>query len=381
MSTHAILSPSSAARWLACSPSARFEEQYPDVESIYAREGTLAHELAAVILALKSKQAVNPDKANEALKELEDQVHDFYEDLGKPSEWEIMRQHAEEYADFVLSQTDKRGALYIERRYDLTDYVPLGFGTADATYESTTLYVTDYKYGAGVKVSAEENKQMMLYALGALKALGSAPRVVMAIFQPRVNHVSTWEINTDELLNWAENTLKPRAKQAMMGVGDFVAGEHCKFCKAQTVCKAFYDKFAGIKSLRDQREMSDEELAEVLTYGSSVATWVKKVEEETILRLSKGEKIEGFKLVAGRGRRSFKNEDNVVDILLGEGFESFDIFDPKLRSFTELEKQLGKSKFKDLLGDEIIQIEGKPSLAPADDKRQAIGMSAADEYK
>lgn len=379
MSAHAILGPSSASRWLACTPSARFEEQYPDQESVYAEEGTIAHEAAALILAVRAG-VFNGDH-NPTLSRIKFQADLFYERQGKPSEWQSMYDYAEDYARFVLEQAP--GDIHIERKYSLTDYVPLGFGTGDATnVDKKVLYVTDYKYGAGVRVSATANKQMMLYGLGALKEVGTPniETVVLNIFQPRAGGSSTWQISVSDLVKWGEEEVKPKATLAIAGIGDFVAGEHCQFCKAKTVCKAFYDRFADLKKIQDKRVMSDEDTADVLAFGPSVSSWVKKVEEDVVGRLSKGEKLTGFKLVAGRGRRSFKSEDEVVDILLGEGFESYDIFDPKLRSLTDLEKQLGKSKFNDLLGSEIVNLEGKPTLTTADDDRPGIGASAADEY-
>lgn len=384
MSSHAILSPSSAYRWLACTPSARFEEQYPDEESLYAREGTIAHEVAALVLSTRAGIFTgNQNNFNAMLSKLEYDAKLFYERQGKPSEFAAMFDHAEDYANFVRDQAT--GEILIEQRYKLTEFVPLGYGTADSTnITKDTIYVTDYKYGAGVRVAATANKQMMLYGLGAyLQVREKYPNiktVVLSIFQPRAGGSSTWQISVEDLLKWAKEEVAPKAKIAMAGIGDFVAGDHCQFCKAKTVCKAFYDRFAEVKKIKDKRVMDDADTADVLTFGPSVASWVKKVEEETVNKLSKGGKLKGFKLVAGRGRRSFKSEDEVVDILIGEGFESYDIFDPKLRSLTDLEKQFGKKKFNDLLGKEIINIEGKPSLTTEDDDRPAIGASAADEF-
>jgi len=384
MSSHAILSPSSAYRWLACTPSARFEEQYPDEESVYAREGTIAHEVAALVLSSRAGIFTgNQNNFNAMLSKLEYDAKVFYEKQGKPSEFAAMFDHAEDYANFVRDQAT--GEILIEQRYKLTEFVPLGYGTADSTnITKDTIYVTDYKYGAGVRVAATANKQMMLYGLGAyLQVREKYPNiktVVLSIFQPRAGGSSTWQISVEDLLKWAKEEVAPKAKIAMAGIGDFVAGDHCQFCKAKTVCKAFYDRFAEVKKIKDKRVMDDADTADVLTFGPSVASWVKKVEEETVNKLSKGGKLKGFKLVAGRGRRSFKSEDEVVDILIGEGFESYDIFDPKLRSLTDLEKQFGKKKFNDLLGKEIINIEGKPTLTTEDDDRPAIGASAADEF-
>lgn len=383
--SHAILGPSAATRWTACTPSARFEEQIPDKESPYAKEGTLAHEVADLILSARAGVFKGDQTLfNKLLADLEKEVEAFYDGLGKPSEFNSMLGHAEDYAAFVKGLGP--GEILIEQRYDLTKYVPLGFGTADGTNRlPNVLHVVDYKYGAGVRVTATANKQLMLYALGAYeKALADGyieiKTVALHIYQPRVGGSSSWQIELEDLLTWGEQEIKPKAALAIAGQGEFNAGEHCQFCKAKTVCKAFYDRFAELKGLIDKRVMTAEEKADVLKVGPSVAAWVKKVEEDAISQLSKGEKIPGYKLVNGRGRRSFKSEDEVVDVLLGEGFESYEIFDPKLRSLTDLEKSLGKNKFNELLGAEVINAPGKPTLAQADDDRPAVGASAADEY-
>lgn len=402
---HAILGPSSAYRWLVCTPSARFEQQQPNEESVYAEEGTLAHEVAALVLAARSGTFTGShEQWLDAVRCLEGLVDRFYDKQDKPSEFASMYDYAEDYAAFVLESiasdaevsvgaertekdfSDVAKSVLIEHKYDVFKYVPLGFGTADATVRTRrVLYVTDYKYGAGVRVSATNNTQGMLYGLGALekaKASGwdSIETVVIRIYQPRAGGSSSWQISADALVEWGETVVKPKALQAIAGIGDFIAGEHCHFCKARLVCKAFYDRFAEVKKLSDKRTLTDADLNKVLSFGPALASWVKKVEEDAVKKLERGNKIKGFKLVKGRGRRSFTSEDNVVDALIGADFDSFDIFDTKLRSLTDLEKHLGKKKFNQLLGAEVTTVEGRPSLVPEDDDRPAIGKVGADEY-
>lgn len=206
---HAILSPSAAYRWLACTPSARFEEQIPEVDSIYSREGTLAHELAALILSsragvYKGSQA----QFNKELQKIEDLVADFYAKQNKPTAFNEMLDYAEDYANYVRQFVPMVGKseMFIERRVDMSKYAPLCYGTVDnGVLTPNVLYVTDYKYGAGKRVSAVWNKQMMLYALGLLLVahkMGYDPdTVVMSIFQPRVSDTaSTWEIGFNKIL-------------------------------------------------------------------------------------------------------------------------------------------------------------------------------------
>lgn len=386
---HSILSPSAAHRWLACTPSARFEEQIPDEPSPYAEEGTLAHELAALILSARAGIFRGDQTAfNYTLNAKMDAIRKYYVSQGKDSDeaTQLTRQmsdYGEAYATFVL---DKGGEVFIEKSYDLSRYVLLAFGTADATsLTKTALHITDYKYGAGVRVAATANKQLMLYGLGAYANLSAEKAatietVTVSIFQPRAGGASTWEISLTDLLRWAEEEVAPKAALAIAGAGDFVPGDHCQFCKARTRCKAYYDRFADLKNIMDSRVMGTDDLATVLHYGSQVASWVKKVEEETIARMQNGETVPGFKLVAGRGRRSFRNEDAVVEILLGQGFDSYEIFDPKLKALTEVEKLVGPKRFKELFENQIMNVPGKPQIATKEDNRPAIDASAANEY-
>lgn len=383
---HAILGPSSAYRWLTCTPSARFEEQLPEDESQYAREGTLAHDLAALILSARAG-LFKGDTAtfNSMLIAIEREVLEFYKNVGNENgagEFREMLDHAESWAAFIL---DKGGDVHIEREYDISHYVPLGFGTSDATnLKKSVLHVSDYKYGAGVKVLATANKQLMLYAVGAyleaVKAGHKIDHIVLSIYQPRAGGSSTWELSAADLIKWAETEVKPRALLAIAGAGDFVAGSHCGFCKARTACRAYFERFSDVKKIKDKRAITPEEKAVVLTFGPLVAAWAKKVEEEAIKDIQANRAIPGFKLVAGRSRRSFRNEDDVVDILLGEGLESDGIFNSALKSLTDLEKTLGPKKFAQLFDGQLVTQPGKPCLAPADDARVAIGASAADDY-
>ncbi len=365
---HAILSPSAAHRWLACTPSARFEEQIPEEPSEYAEEGTLAHELAALLLSARAGTYRGSNKAfNETIVRL----------TSDPLFNSEMQGHCEAYVNYVLEYGMQ---VRIEHTYDLSEFAPCCFGTADATVTAgKTLHVIDFKYGAGVRVLAEGNKQLMLYGLGAYQAAKNPEieTVVLSIFQPRAGGASTWELPIADLLDWAEKTLKPRAALALAGGGEFMAGDHCRFCKARSRCRANYELYRG---MADPREITDEERREVLTNGDTVASWINTVKAEAVEALGRGEVIEGFKLVAGRGRRAFRNEDNVVDTLIGEGYDSLQIFDSKLKALTEIEKMVGRTQFRQLFADNLTTIEGKPQIAPEDDPRPAIDNSSANDY-
>lgn len=377
---HAILGPSSAYRWLTCTPSARFEEQLPDEETTFALEGTLAHDLAAFVLGVTYHGHDGGD--DQILEAIEARVAEYYTSIAQPNAFTEMYEHAQAWADFVA---DFGGDLLIENEYDLSRFIPLGFGTADAVnITDDVLYVSDYKYGAGVRVSATNNSQLKIYGLGALlKAieLGHTPETVtLSIFQPRTGGPSSWSISVKDLLLWAETELAPKANLAIAGVGDFVPGKHCQFCKARTSCAAYYGMFAELLKIKDARVIQPGQRAKVLKYGGLVASWIKKVEEEAIRDLQAKKPINGYKLVAGRGVRKFKNEDDVVDTLIGEGYDTDDIFKTEIRALTDLEKALGKKRFEALFANLIINVPGKPTLAHEDDERPAIGASAADEY-
>lgn len=391
---HAILGPSSAYRWITCTPSARFEEQLPNEETTYAAEGTLAHDLAALILS--SRAGIfrgNQAKFNGMLNAIEAQVIAFYESIGSDNgkaEFHEMLDYAEAWAAYVRSHADgtQEAEILIEHEYDLSEYIPVGFGTADATVRTRkVLYGDDYKYGAGVVVSAKDNYQLMIYGLGAyLEAVADGwteiEVLVLSIFQPRAGGLEPvpFEITVDDLLHWAETILRPAALLAIAGAGDFVPGKHCQFCRARTSCKAYYDRFAELRKIHDRRQMSARELSIVLAFGGMIKSWVGKVEEEAIRKLQTGHKVPGYKLVNGRNTRKFKNEDDVVEILLAEDFETEQIFKSELRALTDLEKQVGPKRFAELFASLIINTPGKPQIADEDDERPAIGLSAADDY-
>jgi hypothetical protein len=387
--SHAILSPSAAYRWTVCTPSARFEEQIPEQDSTYSREGTLAHEVAALILQARTGLYPHSQKRfNTELLAISLKVADFYREQGKPDAYQEMQEYAEDYAEYVRGFIPRVGKheLLIEKKVDLRAYVPLSFGTVDAgLIVPQVLYVTDYKYGAGKRVSAVQNAQMMNYALGLLLVAhtkGYDPdRVVMSIYQPRVSETpSVFEMDTADLLDWAEDVLAPAAALAIAGQGEFIAGSHCDFCKAKTSCRAYYSHFEELKDISDKRQMTAKDLRAVLKYGDNVASWVKKVKEETISKMQNGHRVDGFKLIAGRSVRKFTSENDVVDILFGEGFEFEGMFKAELRGITELEGVLGKRRFEQIFKDIIKKTEGTPAIAEEDDDRPAIDSSAADDY-
>ncbi len=377
--SHAILSPSGASRWLACTPSARLEQQFPDRAGSAASEGTLAHTLGELIIRFKLKWILKT-QYTKALKEIKS--HPQYEDA--------MFDYADEYACFVIEKFSaaqahtKDAGLLIEQKLDLTDYVPEGFGTGDAMIiANKTLDFIDLKYGKGVEVTAENNKQMMLYALGALRGfdcLFDIETVRMTIYQPRIGNISTFEMQVEDLRDWAENYLKPRAELAFAGEGEFAPGEACRFCKAAATCKANADFNLELAKyeFKESLLLEDAEISDILSRAGLFTKWLNAVEEhaqhEAVVN---GKKWPGYKLVEGRSNRAYLDESKVAELLISKGLEEDKIYQPKkILGITAMEKELGKSDFATYLSPLVIKPAGKPTLVPESDKRPELSSAA-----
>ena len=360
---HALLGPSSSERWLSCPPSARLEEQFPDQTSIYAEEGTKAHALCEALL-------------RDLLKGVKPRVQD---------EDEEMIACAEAYRDFVEEELNEALAktpdarLLIEQQLDFADYVPEGFGTSDAVIVSDTrLEVIDFKYGKGVPVSAENNSQLKLYALGAylsLSPLYDFDTVKMAIFQPRINYITTDEISVEELLSWAEEYVKPRAQLAYNGEGEFCVGDHCRFCRASAVCRARAEVAFGVieEAQNDINTLSDEEIARVLDKLDTTEEWIASIRAYVLSKaVNEGVKWPGYKLVESRTQRKITDQIKALEILEAEGFDRDDVTNLKLKGLGELEKIVGKKRFNEILGELIEKPQGQPTLVKDSDRRPEI---------
>lgn len=374
---HAVLSPSAASRWLTCTPSARLELQFPDKAGDYAKEGTLAHEFGELFL----RQKLGTNVAGLLAKARE---NEFY----TPD----METHAEEYAALVWEKyeiarkTTPDAILLVEEHIDLTAYVPEGFGTGDAVIIADDLLdITDLKYGKGVAVSAKRNKQMMLYALGALlkySIMYGVNRVRMTIYQPRIGNVSEWEITAADLLEWAETELKQRAKMAFEGIGEQVPGDHCRFCRAKAVCKALAEQnlSAAKEEFMQVGLLTPEQVAEILPKLDGLVNWANAVEEYALDQALQGVKFPGFKIVEGRSIRKYADDKKVAERLEANGYGDI-IYKPKeLKTITTLEKALTKKGFEALVGDLIVKPAGKPTLVPESDKRPEWS-SAEEDFK
>lgn len=380
--SHAVLSPSSASRWLSCTPSARLEAQYPDKAGDFAKEGTLAHEFGELCLKRYSGAIDNLEWTKRTSELVKDPLYS-----------ESLEEYADSYADFVwekyqLAQKMTSDAvLRIEEKIDLTTYVPEGFGTGDAVILADgTMEIIDLKYGKGIQVSAVENKQMMLYALGALDMFGfmyDIHTVRMTIYQPRLDNVSEWEMTVEDLLMWGMNELAPRAKMAYAGEGSFIPGKHCQFCRAKAQCRALAEKNMEVAKheFDDASLLSDTEISKILEQMDIIKNWMSAVEEYALQAALSGKVFPGFKLVEGRSIRKYADEKKVADRLIENGYKSSLIYEPaKLKTITAMEKLVTKKAFTAILGDLVIKPQGKPTLVPASDKRREWN-SAENDFK
>lgn len=367
---HALLSPSAAGRWTDCTPSARLEQGFENKSSSYADEGTLAHavgecmlrELAGFINRAEAETIMAVHMNNQYYNK---ELHDY----------------AEGYAYFVWNQCKPgKTELFIETRLDMTDYVEEGFGTGDAiVVGDRVLIFSDLKYGKGVPVYAEENKQLMIYALGAYKEFGhiyEIDNIQMNIYQPRLDNISTWEISVLELLEWAENYLKPRAALAYAGEGDFCPGKACTFCRCKPVCKALHDYNMQLATLEFKNPdlLSDDEIALVLQRADTFGKWINSVEGYALSTAVSGEKVwPGFKIVAGRSNRKYSSETVVAETLKGKGYT--DIYKPQaLLPLGEMEKKLTKPIFAQVVEPLLIKPAGAATLVPESDKRPVYSI-------
>lgn len=369
MGKHALLSASSSHRWLACPPSARLCENYEDTGSEYAQQGTDAHSLCEH----KLKQAFGMETTDPTA-ELS-----FYD--------EEMEECVCGYAEYVLSLVEeakkicKDPVVLIEQKLDFSRFVKDGFGTGDCVIIADgTLYIIDYKHGKGVEVSAVENPQMMLYALGALElfdGIYDIDTVQMAIYQPRRENVSVCVMTKDDLIQWAYNDLIAKAKLAYDGEGEFNAGEHCRFCKAKAVCRkrAEYNLELAKYDFEMPATLEDDEIAAILIKADELAAWAADVKEFALQQALSGVKYDGFKIVEGRSNRKYTDENAVADTVKKAGF---DPYEPKLLGITAMEKLLGRKKFAEILNGLVEKPQGKPALVPETDKRPPMNTAAED---
>jgi len=380
MALHAILSASGAKKWLACPPSARLEQGYTNKTSVFAEEGTLAHELGELSLS-SSLGEITKRKFNSEFKKIE--AHElFTKDM--PDYVDIYVNTCMEKVSEARAKTPD--ALFkIEARLNFSEWVPEGFGTGDfVIIADGTMEISDLKYGKGVPVSAIDNEQMRLYALGAIaefEFLYDIRNVKMTIIQPRLDSISTDEISVEDLMKWAEGVLKPTAALAFKGEGEYCAGEHCGFCRAKAVCKARADKNMELAKyeFRSTTTLSEDDIADILGRADELSKWAKDVQEYALEQAVSGITYEGWKLVEGRSNRKYTDIAAIERILLENAYAEDNIYKPKeLQGLTNMEKVVGKKLLTELIGDYIEKPVGKPVLVVESDKREVFNSVKGD---
>lgn len=378
---HAILSASSAHKWLVCTPSARLEEQFPNKTSEYMQEGTLAHAIAE--FKVRSYFLEPMTKTTQTRR-----LNKFKKEEGFQNE---MLEHTDTYLNFLKEEalkTNTKPFIAVEQKVDFSSYVPEGFGTADCIMISgDTLHIIDFKYGKGVKVEAEDNPQMKLYALGAVSAYGlfyPLKNIKMSIVQPRIDNISSYEIPIEPLLEWGEKVVKPQAQKAFAGLGEYVQGDHCRFCKAKGACEfRAKENMKVVEEIQNSYNgtISNDELGEMLTKTDGIEQWIKDIKGYALELLLKGENVRGWKAVEGKSNRKLVDVDKAFAILEANGYDEAILYEKTPLTLTKLEKVVGKTKLSEAIGDYIEKPKGAPTLAKETDKREPYRVSAAEEFK
>lgn len=385
---HALLSASSSHKWLHCTPSARLEESMSDNTSAAAEAGTLAHVICELKLTkLFTEPGMTSRTYNSRMKKL----------TSNPLYDAEMERNTDAYVDYIKNiaySFPSPPMIVVEKRVDYSRWAPEGFGTSDCIMIcGNELHVIDYKNGKGVPVSADDNPQMKLYALGAYDAyrcIYPMNKVVCHIVQPNLNSFTSWETSIEDLLKWGEE-IKPVAQLAFEGKGEFCQGEWCdkSFCKARAVCRKRMDENM---TLMDQAVdpisgkskipplITDEEVGRILKKARYLASWVKKLEDYALKTLVSGKEIPGWKLIEGRSNRVITNPQAAAEALINADYKEAVIYKPKeLLPLTELEKLTGKDAFKELVQPFVTKPQGKPTLVPEDDKRPAMQLKPSAE--
>lgn len=379
---HALLGASGAERWLNCPPSAKLCEHMADTSNVHSDTGVAAHELAEAllrrrILPCNSKQRKELDAKIEACK-----ANKYYD--------AEMERLIGEYVTFVAERFSEMKArtgdvlVKLEESLDYAEWVPEGFGTGDVVLVADgTIEIIDLKYGNRL-VCAENNPQLRLYALGAWSAynwLYDINEVRMTIVQPRRDNISAATMSVEDLLEWAETEVKPKALLAYEGKGEYKAGSHCQWCKAKGNCRARADENMKVlaQEFKEPALLSNEEIGSVLFIAEQLKAWATDVEKYALEQARSGNPIPQWKLVEGGSKRFITDKEQAINILLDAGFDENNVLKPReLEGIGKLEKQIGKKKLTELLAGYIVKPAGAPTLVPETDARPELNSIEAD---
>lgn len=380
---HALLSASGASRWLNCTPSAKLEEEYGEKKSsIYAEEGTLAHELGELFLSKDVLNTIDEEQFGERLGDI--MSNDLFD--------EEMLEVVPIYTDYCESQLIEAkthnllAVMEIEQKLDLTEYIPESFGTADCIIiNDDVMEVIDLKYGKGVPVYADWNKQLMLYGLGALRkydTMYDISEIRLTIIQPRINNISSWQISAEELRQWAEEELRPKAQLAFNGEGELSAGDWCRFCAVKNQCRKLYEQQLEIAKHEFAKPalLTDDEIADIVKRVPKFVEWANSIADYALDKaITENKTWPGLKIVEGVSRRKWVDEDEAANTIFAKCPElsEDEVFNMKLKSITSIEKIVGKKRFAEVLSDIVVKPQGKPVLVAEEDKRPAMGYAQA----
>ena len=373
MTAHALLSASGSKRWLSCTPSARLEATLPEQKRStngidFSAEGTLAHTLGEIRLRLQYNQIGQ----KEYEKEYEDvKNNNIYQTYTQP-ERDDFEANVDNYVLYVRSQIGEGDTPLFEQRVDFSDWVPDGFGTADVVILSKhSIRVIDLKFGRGVPVSAIDNTQLRLYALGAYaKFKDEYPdikEVSYTIHQPRLDSISTDGTSITKLVDWANYFVKPKAKKAWSGSGEFLPGDWCQFCRAKAQCRARSDFNTELakQEFKAPPLLDNDEISLVLSKAQQLRTWANDVEEYALTRaVDDGIIPLGYKLGTTVTQRKIYDTELAAAVLLEKGYKEEQIYIPKsLKPIAQLEKV--NKKIAGELGELVQRPLGLPKLVKA----------------
>lgn len=371
MSGHARLSPSAAERWIQCPPSVALGERFPDSTSSYAEEGTTAHTVAEIIIRARLGLLSEAD-ADARMEEAEMSLY-YAKDMSSS---------VEPYVEYVTSHAAGADFIGIEERLDISDYVPGGYGTGDAVIiKDGVLEVVDLKYGQGVPVSAEGNPQFRLYGLGAVQEwymLYPFTRVRCTVVQPRLDSISTEELDVADLLAWGETVVKPAATLAIAGGGEYRSGDHCRWCKAKAVCRRRAEDNMALAryEFAEPALLTREDIADILPAAENLKRWADDVAAYALDQaLNHGARFHGYKIVEGRSLRQLTDAAEAGRILLENGIAEDELYTRSMIGIPGMEKLVGKRRLGELIGTMIIKPRGKPALVKEADKRPAINSA------
>jgi hypothetical protein len=368
VTAHALLSASGSKRWLSCTPSARLESTLPEQKRSangfdFSQEGTMAHTLGEIKLRHYFGQIG-----------IEEYQREYEIIKNTPYYNDDFEANVDNYVLYVRSQIGEGDTPLFEQRVDFSDWVPDGFGTADVVILSKhAIRVIDLKFGKGVPVSALDNTQLRLYALGAWSKFKEEypdiKEVSYTIHQPRLDSISTDGTTVAKLVDWANYFVKPKAKKAWSGSGEFLPGEWCQFCRAKAQCRARSDFNTELAKLefKDPPLLDDDEVSLVLTKAQNLRTWVNDVEDFALSRAVEQNVIPpGYKLSTSVTHRKISDQQLAATVLVEKGMDPVVIWEqPKLKSIAALEKLGPKGQVTAWLGDLVQRPEGSPKLVKA----------------